>query len=402
MKWSGIIALTALILLPTVAYASAIREQAYTERDAIFFAYTHSGENDCAISMGKADFAIIRIPAKCPEGHNVTAITDKGFNVEKFPAAVNITSVTIPDSVTSIGWGAFWGCASLTSITIPDSVASIHFGAFAGCISLAIISVGTNNSNFSSEGGMFYSKDKTSLLAYPMATGEITIPDRVTSIGDAAFIDCTGLTSVIIHNSVTSIGEGAFFGCTGLTSIIIPNSVTSIGDKAFSRCTGLTSVTIPNSVTSIDAGVFGGCVSLTSVVIPDSVTSIGDAAFFRCTNLTSITIPDSVINIDVSAFSGCTGLTSITIPDSVINIDGTAFFACTNLTSITIPSSVISIGYFAFLYCDNLTSVTFQGTNTTLTTDFPSFPGDLCYKYLAGGIGTYTRTSGSNAWTKQQ
>ena len=101
----------------------------------------------------------------------------------------------------------------------------------------------------------------------------------MTSIGNYAFRDCSGLTSVTIPNSVTSIGSSTFSGCSGLTSVTIPNSVTSIGSDAFRGCSGLTSVTIPNSVTSIGSSAFQNCSSLTSVTIGNSVTSIGNYAF---------------------------------------------------------------------------------------------------------------------------
>ena len=125
----------------------------------------------------------------------------------------------------------------------------------------------------------------------------VVIEKGVTSIGDSAFSDCTGLTSVTIGNGVTSIGWAAFEYCAGLTSVTIPNSVTSIGGSAFSDCTGLTSITIPDGVTSIGEGAFSGCTGLTSVTIGNSVTSIGGSAFYRCTGLTSVTIPDSVTSI---------------------------------------------------------------------------------------------------------
>ena len=236
------------------------------------------------------------------------------------------------------------------------------------------------------------------------AKGAITIPSEidgkpVASIGNYAFEDCTGLTSITIPDSVTSIGNDAFLDCTGLTSITIPNSVTRIGNNAFNYCTGLTSITIPNSVTSIEDSAFKYCRGLTSITIPNSVTSIGYAAFEHCTGLTSITIPNSVTSISDWAFDGCTGLTSInvanennyyssnngvlfnkkktelirypegksqtsyTIPDSVTSIGYGAFYGCTGLTSITIPDSVTSIGSNAFEYCTGLTSINVASGN---------------------------------------
>ena len=316
-------------------------------------------------------------------GNSVTRI-----GVGAFEGCNGLTSITIPNSVTSISNWAFDRCTGLTSInvasennyyssnngvlfnkkktelirypqgksqtsyTIPNSVTSIGYGAFSGCTGLT----------------------------------SITIPDSVTSIGSNAFEYCTGLTSITIPDSVTSIEQRAFWGCSGLTSITIPNSVTSIGDLAFYRCSSLTSITIPNSVTSIGYEAFNGCTGLTSInvasgnnyysgnngilfnkkktelirypegksqtsyTIPNSVTSIGSDAFSGCTGLKSITIPNSVTSIGGGAFWGCTGLTSITIPDSVTSIGSYTFF-CSGLTSITIPDSVISIGNRAFFGC---------------------------------------------------
>ena len=245
-----------------------------------------------------------------------------------FYDCASLTSVTIPDSVTRIGSYAFYDCRSLTSVTIPDSVTRIGDGAFEGCTSLT----------------------------------SVTIPDSVTSIGGDTFRYCTALTSVTIPNSVTSIGGWAFYNCTSLTSVTIPDSVTRIGDWAFYNCTSLTSVTIPNSVTSIVNGVFNGCESLTSVTIPDSVTSIGSYAFSGCSSLTSVTIPNSVTSIGSWAFDDCTSLTSVTIPNSVTLIDNYAFKGCESLTSVTIPDSVTSIGKRAFSYCKSLTDVYYAGS----------------------------------------
>ena len=227
-------------------------------------------------------------------------------------------------------------------------------------------------------------------------TGPVTIPERVTydgatysvtSIGEFAFKDCTGLTSVTIPTSVTSIGEEAFRGCTGLTSVTIPNSVTEIGYSAFGgtpwynnqpdgvvyigkvayefkgEMASGTAINIKEGTVSISGYAFYGCTGLTSITIPNSVTSIGEFAFSGCTGLTSVTIPSSVTSIGKSAFSGCTGLTSVTIPNSVTTIGWSAFRGCAGLTSVTIPNSVTEIGWSAFEGCTALTSVTFNATN---------------------------------------
>ena len=295
--------------------------------------------------------------------NNVESIGDYAFY-----NCTSLTSVTIPNSVTSIGNDAFYGCSSLTSVTIPNSVTSIGNNAFYGCLSLT----------------------------------SVTIPDSVTSIGYSALSSCTSLTSIevsydnenyssvdgvlfdkdktkliqypagsnrtiySIPNSVISIGSDAFVGCTSLTSVTIPNSVTSIGGSAFSGCTNLTSITIPDSVTSIGSYAFEDCTSLTSVTIGNSVTSIGGSAFSGCTNLTSITIPDSVTSIGSYAFEDCTSLTSVTIGNSVTSIGGSAFSGCTSLTSITIPDSVTSIGDYAFYECTSLKSVTIPDSVTSI------------------------------------
>ena len=152
--------------------------------------------------------------------YTVTSIGDWAFNKYR------MVSVTIPNSVTSIGKGAFCGCISLKSITIPNSVTSIEDNAFDGCSRLT----------------------------------SVTIGNSVTSIGNYAFYSCSRLTSVTIGNSVTSIGAGAFSECSSLTSVTIPNSMTSIGKGAFEKCSRLTSVTIPNSVTFIGEGAFEECI----------------------------------------------------------------------------------------------------------------------------------------------
>ncbi len=213
--------------------------------------------------------------------------------------------------------------------------------------------------------------------SYSGYSGDITVPNTVengsipymvTSIGDRAFMDCSGLTNIIIPGSVTFIGGYAFEGCSSLTSINIPDGVTSIGTYAFYGCSSLTSINIPDGVTFIPNSVFSGCSGLTNIIIPDRVTSIGDYALAGCSSLTSVSIPGSVTSIGYAAFRRCRGLTSISIPSGVTSIRDCAFDGCSSLTSISIPNGVTSIRDYAFDGCSSLTSisipdgVTFIGT----------------------------------------
>jgi hypothetical protein len=309
---------------------------------------------------------------------------------------------------TSIPDYAFIGY--LTGITIPSSVTSIGYDAFS--YYLATINVTASNNVYSSQDGVLYNKAKTTLIQYPegKAGSSFTIPDSVTRIWDSAFNRCESLTGITIPNSVTSIGGGAFSGCTRLAGVTIPNSVTSIGDVAFAACYSLASINIPNGVTSIGERAFYYCTSLASITIPAGVTSIGDSAFESCTSLASITIPDSVTSIGERAFGSCTSLASVTIGNNVTSIGLGAFLVCSSLTSVTIPSGVTSIGWSAFSRCSSLTSVTFATGSNIADANFGSyaFPegiygsggNSLKTSYSAGKAGTYTRTAVGSTWTK--
>ena len=329
-------------------------------------------------------------------------------------AGATITSIVIPDSVTSIGNNAFGACSNLTSVVIGNSVTAIGNNAFRDCYNLI----------------------------------SIVIPNSVTAIGQSVFSNCYSLTSVIISDSITSIGYCVFYNCYRLTSIVIPDGVTSIGQHAF-EYTGLTSIVIPDSVTSIDSDAFNSCSNLASVVIGNSVTSISssafeycsnlqfneyenckylgskdnpyfalievttkimssytihedtkviaESAFWNCSRLTSIVIPNSVTSIGYYAFNSCSSLTSVVIGDSVTSIGSSAFQSCSNLTSVVIGDSVTSIGYEAFSYCSSLTSVVIGDSVTAIRNNAFYNCSSLKDVYYTGSAEEWNKiTIGSN------
>ena len=252
------------------------------------------------------------------------------------------------------------GTCTDTAIVIPSTyeglpVTSIGEDAFSECGGLTSINI---------PGSVTSIGDSAFSLCGSLTS--INIPDGVTSIGDYAFFFCKSLTSINIPDGVTSIGDSAFSSCERLTSINIPYGVTSIGEGAFSSCKSLTSITIPDSVRSLGNHAFGGCISITSINIPYGVTSIGDYTFSSCENLTSISIPDSVTSIGEEAFSFCESLTSINIPYGVMSIGYGAFCECKKLTSINISKSVKSIDGFAFGCCNSLMSVVIPDSVTSI------------------------------------
>ena len=320
-----------------------------------------------------------------------------GYTIKKlsdglFRDCSKLTSIIIPEGVTSIGSSAFQNCSKLTSIVIPESVTSIGSSAFYNCSQLT----------------------------------SIVIPESVTSIGADAFEHCSQLTSIVIPEGVTSIGAQAFVDCYKLHIVSLPRTLESVGENIINYPldaiyysgaeeewknisigssndvidssfviynTPVTSIELKSNnlftyyevsngdvyiqelldknIESIDlsemfngytikklsGGLFRDCSKLTSIIIPEGVTSIGSSAFYNCSQLTSIVIPEGITSIGSHAFDCCYQLTSIVIPESVTSIGSAAFQNCSQLTSIVIPEGVTSIGSCAFRNCSQLTSI---------------------------------------------
>ena len=279
-------------------------------------------------------------------------------------------------SVTSIGYRVFFDSSRLTSVTIPNSMESIGDFAFYFCFGLTSVHI--------SDIAAWCNIDFDGYFSNPLC------------FAHHLYLNGEEVKDLVIPNSVTSIGVYAFSGCSGLTSVTIPNSVTSIESEVFSGCSGLTSVTIPNSVTSIGVAAFYSCSGLNSVTIPNSVTSIERNAFCGCSGLTSVTIPNSVTSIESEVFRGCSGLTSVTIPNSVTSIENYAFYGCSGLTSVTIPNSVTSIGWEAFANCPKLLDVYCYAENVPSTSNDAfddSYPGNATLHVPYASIDSYTATA---------
>lgn len=191
----------------------------------------------------------------------------------------------------------------------------------------------------------------------------ITFSKNLTSIGNEAFQYCSNLEAAILPDSLTQIGVEAFSGCTSLTRAVLPKGMTAIPGGMFSKCSALTDVVIPETVTSIGGSAFGGCSKL-SVTLPQKVTAIGSSAFTGCILPKNFTLPNTLTQIGGGAFGGCSQLTQLVIPDSVKSIDTRAFGFCQSLTQVTIGKGATDISMFAFESCPNLSRITISPANT--------------------------------------
>lgn len=274
---------------------------------------------------------------------------------------------TISEHVESIYPDAFQNCHKLTSITIPDSFTSLSCYPFYDCIGLTSATV-TNRQR------LYHYLPRTKLLkSIIFADGlttigdsilrgrkhvvNVTIPSSVSSIGKAAFSSCKCLTEISLPSGVTSIGDAAFSSCVSLAELLLPSGVTSIGKAAFAKCTGMTRMNIPCGVSIIEPYTFTKCTNLSNVQLLNGIKTIGKHAFEGCSGLTDIEIPGSVESVAEFAFANCSSLTSIHIPDRVASIGQGAFAKCSALQSVSMPNALSIIEDRTFEHCSNLTKV---------------------------------------------
>lgn len=354
--------------------------------------YTKNSDGNVTINKVEAgDQTSIVIPETIDGG------TVKIIGANAFDGCSSLTSITLPQSLTSIENLAFADCTALQNINIPQNVTNIGASAFLSCESLTSITIPSGVTSI-----------KTATFAFCTSLKSIELPDHLVSIGGSAFTSCTSLKSVVIPAEVTSVGFHAFAVCTSLESVVIPMNVTSVGNSAFDGCTslkavfakegvplesasvpsdaakiyykaedqsylsiikahtgtqaGIECIEIPKAIGGLDVRVikeeaFRDCGNIKKIILPDSIREIQNSAFSYCTSLESINIPAGVTSIGNYAFDSCTSLESINIPVGITSIGDYAFEDCTALKSVVIPQSVTNIGYAAFSRCDKLVSI---------------------------------------------
>ena len=288
-------------------------------------------------------------------------VTALGNNALQFQSA--LTSIVIPEGVTSIGYKAFYQCTNMTTIKLPKSlklIGDVSGLTFDGCIGLA------NGKFIIDDIARWCSLDIKGCFSNPIYYAKHIYSDEDTEI-----------TNLVIPEGVTSIGHDAFYGCEGITSVSFPSTLESIGASAFNRCTNIASVVIPKDA-SIGESCFAYCSGLTSVTIPEGIEAIGASAFCK-TGLTSLTLPSTIRSMSQS-FYGCESLAELTLKDGITTLGG-SFYSCNLLTTVNIPGSIKEVGYQDFSSCTGLTTVTlnegtenvtFNGCTNLENINFPS------------------------------
>lgn len=328
-------------------------------KEAVEFRLSQNGKEYTVTFLASLSAKNIVIPATY-NSLPVTSIADHAF--EK----TEITSVTLPSSIKSIGYSAFRECKNLTSINLPDSLETIKDDAFYGCKSLSSVSFPSSLNYI----GVSAFNGCESLLA-------ASLPEALTNVKESTFKGCTSLASASLPSSLIYIGNSAFEGCAVLSSVALPETLKSIGTSAFKGCASITSVTLPRSLTSIGASAFSKCTSLQSVTFPEGtqVTYIPEAAFSDCKNLITLNIPKNapIKSIGAAPFYGCKLITKLVLPDAVQKIESNVFSRMESLKEVHIPRGVSSVSDHMFLYIAKLETIYYGGTlnewNTLLGDD---------------------------------
>lgn len=337
----------------------------YPTTEGLEYELNSTGYYICNGRGTSVDSAIVI--AYAVDGVAVTTIKDVAFYHD-----IRMTSLVIPDSVTTLGTQVFEGCENLSKVVFEghSAITIIPQAAFRECSNLEYIDIPNTVTQIDSSA--FY-------LCSNLA--KINIPNSVKLFGASAFSGCSKLTSVNIPNGVTELPNYMLSECSSLTNIDVPDTVKTVGNYVFHKCTGVTSLTLPTCVTNIGRGAFAGCTNLASLTMPcvstgaspslgnffsypngSSTTGTYNARYVPQSLKTVVITEGSMTYIDNVTFQDCQYIESITLPDTVTQLGTQAFKGCTNLSSLVIGSGVRTILSDAFRGCANLSSITFTGT----------------------------------------
>ena len=334
------------LLLLASAIATSLSAAAYSFESAGIY-YNITGNNTVEVTYSDRDNNTYSGSISVPETvtnngteYSVTKIGEYAFQGSA------VTSVSMPECITSIGQYACNECGSLETVVLPTNLDDFSgWCIFRNCRNLKNIAIPENVTEIPN--GTFI--NCSSLAA-------ITIPQGVGEIGSNAFYGCSSLTSIEIPEGVKYLYEQVFYGCTALESVKLPQNLLQIGKNCFYNCGALSDISLPSSIEIIGEGAFYNCENLASPTLPTSLRTLVKSAFQYCRNITTIVLPDGVASIPESCFDGCSSLESVTIPEGVTTIGEKAFFGC-NLNALTLPSTITSIGGGAFINNYNLQSI---------------------------------------------
>lgn len=350
--------------------------------EGLTFITRHSGTVYVFVTGYTGNSANVVVP-KTYRGIPVECISASAFRNQ-----TQISSISLPDSLTSIESNAFAGCTGLTSIVIPDKVTSVDSTAFSGCTNITTVSMPASIRNYipNVKNATITSGNAIQASAFENCTTllSVTLPNSLVSIGNKAFYGCSNLNSLNIPSNVTLIGANAFYNCTSISTIVLPDSISSLDSTAFTGCSNLKEITLPATFISlipkanlqeiiitsgqnIPERAFYNCSQLTKVVLPKSITNIGNNAFYGCTSLSYLEWNAkecvSAGSKTSPVFANCSKLSTIVFGNDVTTIPSYAFYGCNALSSLKIPKNVINIGTDAFVGCANLASIEVESQN---------------------------------------
>lgn len=302
------------------------------------------------VRHGNTDYTVTTVQSNAFKDNEITSIslpnTISVMGDACFESCSRLESVTLPAGLTSLGNSCFYDCRNLASVTLPEGITTLGVNCFYRCTSLTPVTLPEGIEELGYQ--CFYGC--TSLES-------VVLPGSLRTIGNNCFYDCSALKSVTFGGSIGALPEKCFYGCTSLESIALPEGVKELGENCFYRCSNLASVTLPESITRLADFCFAECTSLSSITLPNSITDMGFRCFFRCSGLESVTLPEGITLLPSNCFESCSSLVSVNLPGSILSLGSDCFISCTSLSSITLPEGLEMISGRCFYRCTSLTSI---------------------------------------------